>query len=201
MPTCYAPIPAYPGFLIRMGARGDYVRQIQSCLNNVNNAGLATDGIFGPLTHAAVVNYQRANSLAPDGIVGPITWEHLMRRCFAATAARAGAMAATAEFADGIPGDLIAPDSASMGIEFAPNFAATDNTETEFVEESLGTVTRVGDEAATDNAVSGEVIPGGVIPGGAIPGGAIPEEPMPLSPPTVSMSNLLTYFLICKMNK
>jgi peptidoglycan hydrolase-like protein with peptidoglycan-binding domain len=57
MPECYGrPIPPYPGFLIRIGARGDYVRQIQTCLNNVNNAGLATDGIFGPLTNAAVVN-------------------------------------------------------------------------------------------------------------------------------------------------
>jgi peptidoglycan hydrolase-like protein with peptidoglycan-binding domain len=81
MPTCYAPIPPYPGFLIRVGARGDYVRQIQSCLNSVNNAGLATDGICGPLTQAAVINYQRANGLSADGIVGPITWEHLMRRC------------------------------------------------------------------------------------------------------------------------
>ena len=61
---------AYPGFLIREGARGDYVRQIQTCLNRVNSAGLNTDGIFGPLTRAAVVNYQRANGLAADGIVG-----------------------------------------------------------------------------------------------------------------------------------
>ncbi|MCL1882721.1 MAG: peptidoglycan-binding protein [Defluviitaleaceae bacterium] len=70
MPECYGnptSIPPYPGFLIRMGARGDYVRQIQSCLNRVNNAGLATDGIFGPLTQAGVINYQRANGLAPDG--------------------------------------------------------------------------------------------------------------------------------------
>ena len=91
MPRCYGgdsgggggggTIPPYPGFLIRVGARGDYVRQIQTCLNQVNGAGLATDGIFGPLTQAAVINYQRANGLAPDGIVGPITWGHLMNRC------------------------------------------------------------------------------------------------------------------------
>lgn len=41
----------------------------------------SADGIFGPLTQAAVINYQRANGLAPDGIVGPLTWENLMRRC------------------------------------------------------------------------------------------------------------------------
>jgi peptidoglycan hydrolase-like protein with peptidoglycan-binding domain len=74
--------PPYPGYLIRMGATGESVRQIQSCLNRVNSAGLKEDGIFGPLTQAAVINYQRANSLSFDGIVGPITWEHLMSRCY-----------------------------------------------------------------------------------------------------------------------
>jgi peptidoglycan hydrolase-like protein with peptidoglycan-binding domain len=74
MPECHGrPIPPYPGFLIRIGARGDYVRQIQTCLNSTNNAGLNPDGIFGPLTQAAVINYQRANGLNPDGIVGPLT--------------------------------------------------------------------------------------------------------------------------------
>ncbi|MCL2603086.1 MAG: peptidoglycan-binding protein [Defluviitaleaceae bacterium] len=82
MPRCYGrPMPPYPGYLMRVGVRGENVRQVQSCLNTVNNAGLATDGVFGPLTQAAVINYQRANGLNPDGIVGPITWDHLMRRC------------------------------------------------------------------------------------------------------------------------
>jgi peptidoglycan hydrolase-like protein with peptidoglycan-binding domain len=89
MPECHGggtnppptTIPPYPGFLIRVGARGDYVRQIQTCLNATNGAGLNPDGVFGPLTQTAVMNYQRANGLNPDGIVGPITWEHLMRRC------------------------------------------------------------------------------------------------------------------------
>lgn len=150
MPECYAPIPAYPGFLIRQGARGDYVRQIQTCLNAVNNAGLATDGIFGPLTNAAVVNYQRANGLAPDGIVGPITWEHLFRRCgragiVAATGStdsvpslRNFALPAAAEEPVEIPAETI--DITSLGIEYAPNFAAKDLTETEYIEESLGKV-------------------------------------------------------------
>jgi len=74
MPECHArPIPPYPGFLIRVGARGDYVRQIQTCLNGTINAGLNPDGIFGPLTQAAVMNFQRTNGLNPDGIVGPLT--------------------------------------------------------------------------------------------------------------------------------
>jgi len=84
MPTCYGgggSMGSYPGFLIRQGARSDYVRQIQTCLNNATNAGLATDGVFGPLTHAAVVNFQRSRGLNPDGIVGPLTWAALAAAC------------------------------------------------------------------------------------------------------------------------
>jgi len=39
---------------------------------------LAVDGIFGPKTRAAVVQYQKANRLFPDGIVGPKTWKRLL---------------------------------------------------------------------------------------------------------------------------
>jgi hypothetical protein len=76
-------MPPYPGYLMRVGVRGDNVRQVQECLNRVQNAGLATDGIFGPLTDAAVRNFQRANGLNADGIVGPLTWNALMSRCVA----------------------------------------------------------------------------------------------------------------------
>ncbi|MCL2373302.1 MAG: peptidoglycan-binding protein [Defluviitaleaceae bacterium] len=88
MPACYggnSTMGEYPGTLIRVGARGDHVRQIQTCLNRTINAGLTTDGAFGPLTQAAVINYQRANGLNPDGIVGPLTWNNLRNRCGGAT--------------------------------------------------------------------------------------------------------------------
>jgi len=101
--ACYGgsqTMPVYPGFLIREGARGDYVQQIQTCLNRVNNAGLTTDGVFGPLTRAAVVNYQRANGLATDGVVGPITWNHLRGRCGSATVASRVAMPHTVDISD-----------------------------------------------------------------------------------------------------
>ncbi|MCL2562445.1 MAG: N-acetylmuramoyl-L-alanine amidase [Oscillospiraceae bacterium] len=77
----------YPGTLIRRGSTGPNVRIIQDYLNILGAAPrLAADGIFGPLTEAAVIAFQRRFSLAPDGIVGPITWAELMRRHAAATA-------------------------------------------------------------------------------------------------------------------
>jgi peptidoglycan hydrolase-like protein with peptidoglycan-binding domain len=152
MPECYGNIPQYPGFLIRIGARGDYVRQIQTCLNRINNARLATDGIFGPLTQAAVINYQRANGLSPDGIVGPITWENLMRRCGATPAAATEEIAPVPISVIEKPMPLIEKpmpliDESTLGIEYSPNFAAEDDTETKFIPETLGIVAPAGSMA------------------------------------------------------
>jgi peptidoglycan hydrolase-like protein with peptidoglycan-binding domain len=36
------------------------------------------DGVFGPKTHARVVEFQRANGLKPDGLVGPNTLGKLL---------------------------------------------------------------------------------------------------------------------------
>ncbi|MEO9600534.1 peptidoglycan-binding domain-containing protein [Parasphingorhabdus sp.] len=52
---------------LRRGARGEWVERLQAKLElNVN-------GIFGPLTEAAVRQYQRDEGLVADGIVGPLT--------------------------------------------------------------------------------------------------------------------------------
>jgi len=77
-------MPGYPGTPLRTGSRGDSVRQIQHCLNHVSqpcSRQLAEDGNFGPLTHAAVVNFQRMFELNPDGVVGPLTWARLAQEC------------------------------------------------------------------------------------------------------------------------
>ncbi|MFP7169205.1 peptidoglycan-binding domain-containing protein [Terribacillus sp. FSL K6-0262] len=50
---------------------GDDVRRIQRAL------GVTADGIFGPVTRQAVVDFQRSNGLGVDGIVGPQTWNRL----------------------------------------------------------------------------------------------------------------------------
>jgi peptidoglycan hydrolase-like protein with peptidoglycan-binding domain len=48
------------------------VTELQELLNK-HGAGLSVDGDFGPLTLAAVKNYQRHEGLTVDGIVGPLT--------------------------------------------------------------------------------------------------------------------------------
>ncbi|MCL2402090.1 MAG: peptidoglycan-binding protein [Oscillospiraceae bacterium] len=76
--------PPFPGTLIRVGSTGENVRLIQSRLNSIGQAypsiqpHLAVDGVFGPLTQAAVIAFQREFVLTPDGIVGPITWGKMM---------------------------------------------------------------------------------------------------------------------------
>jgi len=57
----------------------DEVRWAQSTLNRVMSSGLAVDGIYGPLTRAAVMTFQRREGLVVDGIVGPITTAALQR--------------------------------------------------------------------------------------------------------------------------
>ncbi|OLT18793.1 hypothetical protein BJF80_14515 [Serinicoccus sp. CUA-874] len=53
----------------RLGDTGDHVRAVQSML-----PGLAEDGAFGPLTDAAVRDFQAMFAPPADGVVGPLTW-------------------------------------------------------------------------------------------------------------------------------
>jgi N-acetyl-anhydromuramyl-L-alanine amidase AmpD len=63
--------------VLRTGSTGPYVRELQVLLN-MRGAGLAVDGQFGPLTHAAVTHYQQAVHISVDGVVGPQTWGKLL---------------------------------------------------------------------------------------------------------------------------
>lgn len=56
----------------KKGDTGEMVKQIQRVLH------LIPDGIFGQLTHEAVIAYQSENGLIPDGIVGPATMAKLL---------------------------------------------------------------------------------------------------------------------------
>ncbi|HEU5134951.1 MAG TPA: peptidoglycan-binding domain-containing protein [Steroidobacteraceae bacterium] len=63
------------GRLIKQGLSGADVRAVQDVLNfHIRRlAALKVDGIFGPMTHARVIEFQKSNQLKPDGIVGPNT--------------------------------------------------------------------------------------------------------------------------------
>ncbi len=63
------------GRLIKQGLNGADVRAVQDVLNfHIRRLGpLKVDGIFGRMTHARVVEFQKANQLKADGIVGPNT--------------------------------------------------------------------------------------------------------------------------------
>jgi peptidoglycan hydrolase-like protein with peptidoglycan-binding domain len=64
---------------VKYGDSNDIVKQLQAALNFKGaSPALKADGIFGPLTLAAVKAFQKANGLAVDGIVGPITWGKLL---------------------------------------------------------------------------------------------------------------------------
>lgn len=59
--------------ILSQGNQGQSVRSVQKLLG-----GLADDGVFGPLTHQAVVDFQHAHGLATDGVVGRHTWGALL---------------------------------------------------------------------------------------------------------------------------
>lgn len=58
--------------ILKKGSSGEQVKVLQEFL------GLEADGVFGPRTHEAVVQWQRDNGLKPDGIVGPKTMAQML---------------------------------------------------------------------------------------------------------------------------
>ncbi len=76
---------SYPGTPLRVGSTGPNVVVLQASLNRIsqNYPAIpkipAADGIFGPKTEAAVIEFQKIFGLTPDGIVGPATWYETVR--------------------------------------------------------------------------------------------------------------------------
>ena len=71
------PAPAAPSDpVLQEGATGSAVVHLQERLNAFD-AGLATDGNFGPLTQSAVISFQRAHGLDANGVVDAATWSAL----------------------------------------------------------------------------------------------------------------------------
>jgi peptidoglycan hydrolase-like protein with peptidoglycan-binding domain len=63
--------------LVQEGDTGENVRSVQYLLD-AHGFSLTVDGIFGPLTKAAVEKFQSDHHLGVDGIVGPQTWPVLI---------------------------------------------------------------------------------------------------------------------------
>jgi lysozyme family protein len=62
---------------VRQGDEEHPVRTLQYLLRARGHT-VVVDGIFGPLTEAAVRAFQQEKHLAVDGVVGPITWAALI---------------------------------------------------------------------------------------------------------------------------
>ena len=66
------------------GARGCHVEKIQTALNILDNAGVGVDGVYGPATANAVLNYKTTKNIinrsyqsSADNIVGKMTMAKL----------------------------------------------------------------------------------------------------------------------------
>ncbi len=56
-----------------------YIRWVQSALNQAMGLRLSADGVMGPMTRAAIRDFQRRQGLTADGVVGPLTEQALLR--------------------------------------------------------------------------------------------------------------------------
>lgn len=63
--------------LLQQGANGNEVLQLQAQLQQLGYYSGGVDGIFGPGTFSAVINFQRDSGLEADGIVGQQTAQAL----------------------------------------------------------------------------------------------------------------------------
>ncbi|WP_050697673.1 peptidoglycan-binding domain-containing protein [Anaeromassilibacillus senegalensis] len=76
---------SYPGTALREGDTGPNVTVIQTSLNRISQNYPAipkiypVDGVFGPMTTAAVRKFQSIFGLAVDGVVGKGTWYQLVK--------------------------------------------------------------------------------------------------------------------------
>jgi peptidoglycan hydrolase-like protein with peptidoglycan-binding domain len=99
--------------MLKYGSTGSAVVELQHRLNAVRGptgAALTPDGVFGPMTLAAVKAFQTKGTpvLVADGIVGPLTWGKLIVATLEETAAIASLIIAVAGSAPSPLGHLIA---------------------------------------------------------------------------------------------
>ena len=75
----------YPGRFLVEGDRGESVRVIQTYLNRIGRTDpaipeIAVDGIFGPMTKAAVIAIQQQLGVEENGAIGPVEWVEIIMR-------------------------------------------------------------------------------------------------------------------------
>ena len=75
----------YPGRFLVEGDRGESVKVIQTYLNRIGRTDpeipeIVPDGIFGPITKAAVIAIQRQLGVEQNGAVGPVEWVEIIMR-------------------------------------------------------------------------------------------------------------------------
>ncbi|MFF6982598.1 peptidoglycan-binding protein [Streptomyces sp. NPDC008343] len=75
----YAGISPTRGAVLANGHAGPEVAEAQCLLRRAGISPGGIDGIFGPLTEAAVRGAQQRAGLVVDGIIGPHTWKALRR--------------------------------------------------------------------------------------------------------------------------
>jgi peptidoglycan hydrolase-like protein with peptidoglycan-binding domain len=98
------------GYSSRTGSPA--VRGLQRMLRALGKRPGPIDGLYGPLTQAAVERFQRTQGLAVDGVVGPWTGKSLVRRV---DERRKGAQARAAER----PGRVGVPDAVPSPVQGA----------------------------------------------------------------------------------
>lgn len=64
---------------LRQGMRGSAVTWLQETLKARGFYTSEIDGVFGPATETAVMDFQESVQLVADGVVGPATWRALLR--------------------------------------------------------------------------------------------------------------------------
>ena len=72
----------YPGYVLRVGARGEAVTALQTYLNRIGDTypvipKLTIDGVFGTATESAVRAYQQLFDIPSTGVVGSVTWNSI----------------------------------------------------------------------------------------------------------------------------
>jgi hypothetical protein len=67
------PVPAVPASTVKLGDRGNQVKELQRALKTLGFTVGTIDGVFGQSTQQALIAFQTAHQLSPDGVLGPAT--------------------------------------------------------------------------------------------------------------------------------